>query len=174
MPRCRNLIFRPIGLWELGFLFFFLEEFMSLRISNLIHSGWLEREFIKIMSTCLLHVTHNFWMQKTIGMQSEGLARCCDCMKELLVTWSEHYSDLLAYSIFASSTLQKSSSYYTYRPRFWHIPCATSYVLCFTISVFTLLMNFGFVLWTEMGRKEATDQLEITLTMEVVGWLKLL
>ncbi len=37
-----------------------------------------------------------------------------------------------------------------------------------TISVFTLLMNFGFVLWTEMGRKEATDQLEITLTMEVV------
>jgi hypothetical protein len=25
-----------------------------------------------------------------------------------------------------------------------------------------------------MGRKEATDQLEITLTMEVVGWLKLL
>jgi hypothetical protein len=30
-------------------------------------------------------------------------------------------------------------------------------------------MNFGFVLWTEMDRKEATDQLEITLTMEVVG-----
>jgi hypothetical protein len=25
-----------------------------------------------------------------------------------------------------------------------------------------------------MDRKEATDQLEITLTMEVVGWLKLL
>jgi hypothetical protein len=28
------------------------------------------------------------------------------------------------------------------------------------------------VLWTEMGRKEATDQFGITLTMEVVGWLK--
>ncbi len=144
---------------------------MSLRIGNLIHSGCLEREFIKIMSTCLLHVTHNFWMQKTIGMQSEGLARCCDCMKELLVTWSELYSNLLAYSIFACSTLQVLLILYLQARVLGHSLCNFVCALL-SISDFTLLMNFGFVLWTEMGRKEATDQLEVTLTIEVVGWLK--
>jgi len=146
---------------------------MSLRISNLIHSGWLEREFIKIMSTCLLHVTHNFWMEKTNKYAKWRTCKVLWLHGGTLSDMKWLYSNLLAYSIFACSTLQVLLILYLQARVLAHSLCNFVCALL-TISVFTLLMNFGFVLWTEMGRKEATDQLEITFTMEVVGWLRLL